>query len=180
MTTPRPLRAVLPGVGAALLVLAGCSTSVTLDQAEVEKQITSELTKAGVPADGTVTCPGDLDGVVGTTMACDVDAGDGGVGGARVDLEVTDVDGTDVGFDYTLVPLIGPEYIEQQVSEQLTQQVGQAPDDVSCPDSLDGVEGETTTCVLSAGSDTIDVDVTVSSVDGSDFNLDIQVADAVN
>jgi predicted small lipoprotein YifL len=70
--------------------------------------------------------------------------------------------------------------VEEQITEQLTQMVGQAPDDVTCPDDLPAEEGAEMTCVLSAGGETIDVAVTVTSVDGDDVNFDIQVADAAN
>lgn len=70
--------------------------------------------------------------------------------------------------------------VEEQVTSELTELVGQAPDDVSCPEDLPAEEGAAITCVLSAGGETIDVEVTAASVDGSDVQLDIQVADAVN
>lgn len=72
------------------------------------------------------------------------------------------------------------EEVEQQITDKLTEQVGQAPDDVTCPGDLEAEEGATMTCVLSAGGETIDVTVTVTGVDGSDVQFDIQVADAVN
>ena len=70
--------------------------------------------------------------------------------------------------------------VEDQISSQLESQVGQAPDKVACPDDLEGKVDATMTCVLTAGPDTIDVDVTVTEVDGSDVKFDIQVADQVN
>ena len=70
--------------------------------------------------------------------------------------------------------------VEEKVTSELTELVGQEPDDVSCPEDLPAEEGAGITCVLSAGGETIDVDVTVSSVDGSDVQFDIEVADAVN
>ena len=70
--------------------------------------------------------------------------------------------------------------VEEKVTSELTELVGQEPDDVSCPEDLPAEEGAGITCVLSAGGETIDVDVTVSSVDCSDVQFDIEVADAVN
>jgi len=75
---------------------------------------------------------------------------------------------------------IPAEDVETQITEQLTELVGQEPEDVSCPEDLPAEEGAEMTCVLSAGGETIDVMVTVTSVDGSDVNFDIQVADEVN
>lgn len=49
--------------------------------------------------------------------------------------------------------------VETQVTQKLTELVGEAPEDVSCPDDLPAEEGAEMTCVLSAGGDTIDVEV---------------------
>ena len=70
--------------------------------------------------------------------------------------------------------------VEDQVSTQLTKEVGQKPDKVTCPGDLDGKVGTTMTCVLTAGSDTIDTHLKVTKVDGSTVHFSIQVADHVN
>jgi outer membrane murein-binding lipoprotein Lpp len=70
--------------------------------------------------------------------------------------------------------------VEEQISNQLEAQVGQAPDKVDCPGDLEGTVDATMTCVLTAGPDTLDVTVTVTEVDGNDVKFDIQVADQVN
>lgn len=70
--------------------------------------------------------------------------------------------------------------VETQITEKLTELVGQEPEDVSCPEDLPAEEGAEMTCVLSAGGESIDVMVTVTSVDGGDVNFDIEVADEVN
>lgn len=70
--------------------------------------------------------------------------------------------------------------VEDQVSSQLTAQVGQKPDKVTCPGDLEGTVGTTMTCVLTAGSDTIDTELKVTEVDGDTVHFSIQVADAVN
>lgn len=72
------------------------------------------------------------------------------------------------------------EDVETQITEKLTEMVGQEPEDVSCPEDLPAEEGAEMTCVLSAGGETIDVFVTVSSVEDGQVNFDIQVADEVN
>jgi Domain of unknown function (DUF4333) len=76
-------------------------------------------------------------------------------------------------------PEVSPSKLEGEISSQLEKQVGTAPDDVECPDSLTGKVGETQRCTLTAGSDTLGVDVEVTSVDGDDVNFDIQVDDTV-
>jgi hypothetical protein len=70
--------------------------------------------------------------------------------------------------------------VEKQISDQLTEQVGQKPDKVTCPGDLKAEEGETMTCVLEAGEDSIDVDLEVTKVKDGTASFDIQVADEVN
>lgn len=65
--------------------------------------------------------------------------------------------------------------VEEQISAELEEQVGQAPDDISCPGDLEGEEGETMECTLTAGEDELGVQVEVTSVDGDDVRFDIQV-----
>lgn len=65
--------------------------------------------------------------------------------------------------------------VEMQISDQLEEQVGQQPDDVSCPDDLPAEEGESIRCELTAGEDTLGVTATVTSVEGDTVNFDIQV-----
>ena len=75
---------------------------------------------------------------------------------------------------------VSAEDVETQITEQLTEMVGQEPEDVSCPEDLPAEEGAEMTCVLSAGGETIDVAVTVSSVEDGQVSFDIEVADEVN
>ncbi|MGP9539273.1 DUF4333 domain-containing protein [Brachybacterium sp. AOP43-C2-M15] len=70
--------------------------------------------------------------------------------------------------------------VETQISDKLTEMVGQTPEDISCPDDLPAEEGAEMTCVLSDGGETIDVAVTVTSVEDGNVNFDIEVADAPN
>ncbi|MEO9322534.1 DUF4333 domain-containing protein [Nocardioides sp. C4-1] len=68
--------------------------------------------------------------------------------------------------------------LEDQISTQLEEEVGQAPDDISCPGDLDAEEGETMECTLTAGEDELGVQVEVTSVDGDNVKFDIQVDEA--
>ena len=65
--------------------------------------------------------------------------------------------------------------VEDQISTQLEKEVGQAPDDVSCPEDLKAEEGETMECTLTAGEDELGVTVEVTSADGGDVEFDITV-----
>ncbi len=79
-----------------------------------------------------------------------------------------------------IAPALAQADVEQQVSDQLAAQVGQTPDDITCPGDLPAEVGATMTCLLTAGTDTIDVYLTVTTVDGMDVGYDIKVADQVN
>ncbi len=72
---------------------------------------------------------------------------------------------------------VSQSQVEQKVSEQLTKQVGQKPDSVSCPDDLPAKKGSTMRCTLSSGGTSIGLTVTVTSVEDSDVKFDIQVDD---
>ena len=76
-------------------------------------------------------------------------------------------------------PVVEAESLEQEISAQLEEQIGTAPDDVSCPDDLVGEEGETMRCTLTAGEDELDVDVTVTSVDGEDVYYQFEVGEEI-
>ncbi|HJB64151.1 MAG TPA: DUF4333 domain-containing protein [Candidatus Microbacterium pullistercoris] len=55
--------------------------------------------------------------------------------------------------------------------------MGQAPDDMTCPDDLPGEVGGEMRCELTAGSDTLGLTVTVTSVEDTTVNFDIEVDD---
>ncbi len=72
---------------------------------------------------------------------------------------------------------VSADDVEQQISDQLAAEVGTAPDSVTCPGELTAEVGTTMTCELTAGADTLPVTVTVTSVEGSTVNFDIQVSE---
>jgi hypothetical protein len=76
-------------------------------------------------------------------------------------------------------PEVSQSKLEDEISNRLEDQVGTAPDDVECPDGLTGKVGQTQRCTLTAGSDTLGVDIEVAAVDGDDVSFDIQVDDQV-
>lgn len=69
-----------------------------------------------------------------------------------------------------------------RAKDALEEQVGQRPE-IDCGDEdIEVVEGESVTCLLTdtnTGSE-MDTTVTFETVDGTDFSLDVQVADTVN
>jgi hypothetical protein len=69
--------------------------------------------------------------------------------------------------------------VEEEVSTQLEEMAGQAPDRIDCPDDLEGEEGTEMRCVLYAGEDKLGVTLTVTEVDGGNVNFDIEVDEEV-
>lgn len=65
--------------------------------------------------------------------------------------------------------------VASEISTQLEQQVGKAPDEVTCPEDLKGEVGATLRCELKDGGDTYGVNVTVTSVEGTDVKFNLKV-----
>ena len=76
-------------------------------------------------------------------------------------------------------PTVSKADVEKKVSAQLEEQVGRAPDDVTCPGDLTGKVGTTMRCTLTDGSDKVGLTVDVTDVDGSKVGFDIKVDDHV-
>ncbi|MGA8255047.1 MAG: DUF4333 domain-containing protein [Nocardioides sp.] len=81
-------------IAAVVLTLSGCSVSVA--QSDLEKEVARG--EAGVTD---VECDGDLDGEVGATQDCTVTFDDDTT--VDVEVEVTEVDGSDVSFDVNVL-----------------------------------------------------------------------------
>ncbi|PWV50130.1 DUF4333 domain-containing protein [Nocardiopsis sp. L17-MgMaSL7] len=67
------------------------------------------------------------------------------------------------------------EEVENQSSARLSEQVGQVPDDFTCPGNLPAEEGAQMRCELTAGGQSLGVTLTVTSVDGGQVDWDIVV-----
>ncbi|UED83255.1 DUF4333 domain-containing protein [Streptomyces profundus] len=76
-------------------------------------------------------------------------------------------------------PVVDKEEVAEKVSSALEEQIGQAPDDVTCPEDLPAEVGASIRCELTADGDTLGVTVTATAVDGTDAELDIQVDDTI-
>lgn len=70
---------------------------------------------------------------------------------------------------------VDKETVAQEAAKELEAQVGQTPDDVTCPEDLPGEVGASIRCELTAGGETLGVTVTTTEVDGSNVNFDIEV-----
>lgn len=69
--------------------------------------------------------------------------------------------------------------VAQTISDKLTADAGKRPDKVTCPEHLPARVGATIHCELTAGSDTLDVTVTATSVNGNQVNYNFKVDDNV-
>lgn len=75
---------------------------------------------------------------------------------------------------------VAQENVEGQIAQQLAEQVGETPDSVSCPGDLPAEVGAKMECTLTEGGQTLGVTVTVTSIEGSTVNFDIDVADTAS
>lgn len=157
-----------------LLALTGCqasiSTSNTVSQAELEKQVAAIITPDDPSASVEPSCAGELAGKVDATQDCHLDIGDQK---ADVHVTVTSVDGGDVAFDVT--PFLPADTLADAVLNSLTD-AGYAIDSVDCDGELLGVVDETATCTAQPEQTGGDVVVTATSVDGLLVKFDVKGA----
>ncbi|MFE0440604.1 DUF4333 domain-containing protein [Streptomyces nigra] len=69
--------------------------------------------------------------------------------------------------------------VAQTISDKLAANTGKRPDRVTCPEHLPARVGATIRCQLTAGSDTLGVIVTATSVSGKQVNYNFKVDDSV-
>jgi hypothetical protein len=136
-----------------------------LSKEQLEKSVSALIEEStGTPA-GSVSCESGLEGQEGNVVHCDVDAG--GVTLRRA-VEVSRVDG--LMMDYRLVPMLTRDEVATSLLDQLQDKVGERPDSAECSDDLLGKTGNAIECLVVAGPETTTFAVTVTSVDGNEFN----------
>jgi hypothetical protein len=167
------LLAVSAAIGLALVGVAGCSGSVPKDQ--LATTINEQLVQQGVQPDGgTVNCPEDLAAEVGKSVRCSITTG-----GQPVDVvaKVTSVEGSTARYDITTEarPVL-KSVLEAEVGKQVGQQAGTAIDKTECTGDLPPQVGQSVTCTVSAGAESLDLKVAVTSVDGGRVNFSIEQA----
>ncbi|WP_203337484.1 DUF4333 domain-containing protein [Nocardioides limicola] len=72
---------------------------------------------------------------------------------------------------------LSQDQVEEQVTQQLTEIVGVAPDKIECPGDLRGSIDTEMRCVLTHEGTSYGVTVKVTGVEGTTINYDIQVDD---
>lgn len=70
---------------------------------------------------------------------------------------------------------VDSEEISRQASAALEEQIGRAPDDLTCPEDLPGEVGASIRCELTDGGQSYGVTVTTTAVEGSSVDFDVQV-----
>lgn len=154
----------------AVVTLVSCSvpTDKTVSRKRLQDQIAEEVTEQSGAAPDSVSCPGHLAASVGATLNCTL-AEDGQQ--RRVSVTVGSAEGDTV--DLHIVQTIGRDTVAQEITEQISRQIGRAPQSVSCPADLAGSEGATLRCELRDSGKTYGV--TVTTVDRGAMTLDIKV-----
>lgn len=152
-----------------------------MDEGDVERTLAQSIEDQTGTKPDRVDCPGDLEGEKDASLKCVLEA-DGTE--HTLQVKVTEVDGTDIRFRYEVVnstasdgspPSMPETQLEERISTMLEEEVGQRPDRIDCPGDLPGTVGETMTCTLTAGAGELDVMVTVTGVEGTTVNFDIEV-----
>ncbi|UQE74655.1 DUF4333 domain-containing protein [Gordonia sp. PP30] len=72
-------------------------------------------------------------------------------------------------------PVVSTEKLAEGVRDQLTETVGQTPDQVRCAGNLEARVGATQQCALESGGSWLPVTATVTAVEGTDVNYHIEV-----
>lgn len=180
MTTTRRLGATaLVAAGLVSFALSGCSgkgdtkaassgsssapaaaapSAPSMSAADLQKSLTSRISTA-TPLKS-VTCPGDLAGVVGKTESCEAVVNDST--SIQVNVVVTKVNGANIAYDFT--PAMTQAQLEKAFSANVSAQV-------VCDGGLDGKVGASTKCHVTKNGTTDDTTVSVSKVQGLYMSL---------
>jgi hypothetical protein len=108
-----------------------------------------------------VSCDSGLEGKVGATAQCDVDAG--GVKLRRT-VEVTTVEGLLMNFD--VVPVLTKAEVETSLLNDIAIQTRRRPDSARCSGNLEGRPGNTVECAVVTGPDPASFILMVTTVEG--------------
>ena len=139
--------------------------SPAVSKEQLEKAVSRLVADAERVQAASVSCESGLEGEVGATTHCDVDAG--GVKLRRT-VEVTTVEGLMMNFD--LVPVLTKEEVAISLLDEFERQLGRRPDSAQCAGSLEGKEGNTVDCTVVSGPDSRWFTLTVTRVSGGSID----------
>lgn len=139
--------------------------SPALSKEQLEKAVSRLVTDASHTPVTSVSCESGLEGKVGSTAHCEVEAG-----GQRLQrtVEVTSVEGLMMNFD--VVPVLTKEEVASSLLDEFEQQSGHRPDRAECAGDLEGRPGNTVDCTVVTGSESARFTLTVTTVSGGSIN----------
>jgi hypothetical protein len=139
--------------------------SPAVSKEQLEKAVSRLVADAARVQVASVSCESGLEGKVGATAHCDVDAG--GVELRRT-VEVNSVEGLMMNF--AVVPVLTKEEVASSLLDEFERQSGRRPDSAQCAGNLEGKAGNTVDCTVVTGQDTTSFTLTVATVSGGSIN----------
>jgi Domain of unknown function (DUF4333) len=156
---------------AAALLFGAIACSSVVDKDEVATTAASALREQGVQVEN-MTCPEDLEAVVGKNTRCEFTTG-----GQPVDavIAVTSVEGSTARYDVrTEARPVASALLGEKVAQFLLEQADIAVDSSTCAGDLQPRVGSSVSCDVTAGAESAEFAVTVTSVDGGLINFSIE------
>ena len=139
--------------------------SPAVSKEQLEKAVSRLVADAARVQVASVSCQSGLEGKVGATAHCDVDAG--GVKLRRT-VEVNTVEGLMMNFD--VVPVLTKEEVASSLLDEFERQLGRRPDSAHCAGNLESKVGNTVDCTVVSGEDIRSFTLTVTTVSGGSIN----------
>ena len=136
-----------------------------VSKGQLEKAVSRLVADAARAPVASVSCESGLDGKVGATAHCEVDAG--GVTLRRT-VEVNKVECLMMTFD--VVPVLTKEEVAGSLLDEFERQSGRRPDSAQCAGNLEGKAGNTVDCTIVTGQDAASYTLTVTTVSGGSIN----------
>lgn len=154
----------------AIALLTACSvpTDKSVGRERLQDQIAREVTEQFGAAPDSVTCPDDLAAAVGATVECTM-TDDGRPRQVSVTVGSAEGDQVDLHIEQT----IDKDTVADQITQQISSQIGRAPQSVTCPSDLSGEAGATLRCELTDSGKTYGV--TVTTVVRGEVTFDFKV-----
>lgn len=137
---------------------ASAPSAPTMSAADLQKSLAARISSSTPPK--SITCAGDLTGVIGKTDSCEVVVND--TTSVQANVTVTKVNGANIDYEFT--PAMTQAQLEKAFAAKAQAQV-------TCDGGLDGKVGSSTTCHVTANGTTDNATVTVSKVQGLFMSL---------
>ncbi|MET0523692.1 MAG: DUF4333 domain-containing protein [Nocardioides sp.] len=161
-----------------LVSFTGCSVSAgsgdddpePWSTAHLEDEVTDDITLDDKDAEFTVECAGGLENEKDATQDCNITTGEDE---ADVHVVVTELDDGEIS-DYDVNTYLPGDRVAEAIKSSLADQ-GVNADTVDCEGELAGEKGATMSCTATAGTDTGEIAVEATEVDGLFINFHFEV-----